>query len=374
MKKGWRKIALIALGVASVGVFAACGDMASESDLQENQSYTLQMETVYAMAQEAGYEGTLEELIALFKGEKGEQGVGVERVEINTNGELIVALTNGKEINCGVITQQACVHSFGNWMVFSNDAISCESRLLFRTCQDCKTVEWKQDEHSWDNQYSCDDDSHWYACQKCDDTREKEKHTVDGSGECSVCHELVGATEGVLYEIVDGVARVVGYEGTHTKVRIAETYNGVAVKTIAEEAFFNCTSLTEIVLPESVTTIEFSAFYYCTALTKINIPESVTSIEDYAFYFCKSLEKMQIPEGVTEIGDHAFFRCDSLESVQIPKSVTWIDEGAFAYCNRLTSITFNGTMAEWNAIQKSADWNFDIPATQVVCCDGTVTI
>ncbi len=58
----------------------------------------------------------------------------------------------------------------------------------------------------------------------------------------------------------------------------------------------------------------------------------------------------------------------------ILESVTGIGYGAFSWCSSLTSITFNGTKAEWRAIEKGSDWNKNVPATQVVCTDGTVSM
>ena len=74
------------------------------------------------------------------------------------------------------------------------------------------------------------------------------------------------------------------------------------------------------------------------------------------------------------IGSFAFSGYTELTSVTIPDSVTSIGESAFYFCYRLTNITFNGTMEEWNVISKGTNWNFFVPATEVVCTDGTVSI
>ena len=119
------------------------------------------------------------------------------------------------------------------------------------------------------------------------------------------------------------------------------TYNNktYSVTSIGDGAFFECSSLTSITLPESVTSIGGYAFYNCSSLTSITLPESVTSIGYDAFYNCSSLTAIIIPEGVTSIGYEAFYKCSSLTSITIPASVTSISDYAFSGCSSLTSIT-----------------------------------
>jgi hypothetical protein len=99
--------------------------------------------------------------------------------------------------------------------------------------------------------------------------------------------------------------------------------------TIGQYAFCECSSLTSVVIPDSVTSIGDSAFFYCTGLTSIVIPDSVTSIDSGAFQSCSSLTSIVIPDSVTSIGSSAFYACSGLTSVVIPDSVTSIDSGAF---------------------------------------------
>ena len=103
--------------------------------------------------------------------------------------------------------------------------------------------------------------------------------------------------------------------------------------------FQNCTSLTDVTIPNSVTTIGGRAFYGCTSLTSITIPNSVTTIEAGAFQGCKSLINITIPNSVTTIGTGAFRDCTSLTSITIPNSVTTIEQSAFYGCTDLASIT-----------------------------------
>lgn len=98
--KGIGKVgkALCVLACAAFAAgFAACG---SENGDSQGGGYTLKIETVYALAEEAGYTGTLEELVELFK---GDDGVGIQGVTLTEEGELIVSLTDGKEYSLGTV-------------------------------------------------------------------------------------------------------------------------------------------------------------------------------------------------------------------------------------------------------------------------------
>ena len=147
-----------------------------------------------------------------------------------------------------------------------------------------------------------------------------------------------------------------------------------SVTSIGYRAFEKCSGLTSITIPDSVTSIGYYAFYDCTGLTSIIIPNSVTNIDDYAFRGCSGLTSITIPDSVTSIGYCAFGGCSGLMSITIPDSVTSIGLYAFSGCNGLTSINFEGTKAQWNAIQKGRDWKYNVPAKQVICKDGTVSI
>ncbi|MBQ4600753.1 MAG: leucine-rich repeat domain-containing protein, partial [Oscillospiraceae bacterium] len=146
--------------------------------------------------------------------------------------------------------------------------------------------------------------------------------------------------EDLTYEIWEGEVTITGCDTAASgDLIIPDTIEGYPVTRIGEWAFWNCSSLTGITIPDSVTGIGSSAFYYCSSLASITIPDSVTSIGDSAFEGCTGLTSISIGNGVTSISDYAFAYCTGLTSITIPDSVTGIDYYAFRGCTGLTSIS-----------------------------------
>jgi len=167
----------------------------------------------------------------------------------------------------------------------------------------------------------------------------------------------------VYWELSDGVLEIYGTgEMSNFEMRyipwsnqsdlIHKTIIHEGVSSIGTYAFFYCTSLSSITIPDSVSSIAVSAFLGTpwleeqrkksplvvvnnilvdarTSEGNVIIPDSVSLIEDSAFSNCTSLSSITIPNSVSSIGDYAFYGCTSLASITIPDSVSSIGGSAF---------------------------------------------
>ena len=131
-----------------------------------------------------------------------------------------------------------------------------------------------------------------------------------------------------------------------------------SVTSIGRGAFWGCTSLTSITIPDSVTSIGKNAFGWCTGLTSITIPDSVTSIGGEVFYCCTNLTSVDLGNNVTVIGGSAFWGCTGLTSITIPDSVTGIGKWAFKDCKSLTSVIIGSGAAAGNGAISIGDEAF----------------
>ncbi len=231
--------------------------------------------------------------------------------------------------------------------------------------------------------------------------------SVTEVGECAFanCPKLAPLDEILpekLTKVIDGVVynadgtQIIGILPTLSgEVRIAD---GITV--IPQRLFADNTSITSVILPNSIKTIEWRAFSGCTSLAQIEFPEGLLTIGDYAFSstglttvvlpstlttfgegvfdgctklaniedksgkFLKVVDgivynvdgtqiisvlesctgEVRIAEGVTEIPAWLFNGNSQITSIVIPEGVTKIGNNAFSYCENLTSVTLPSTL------------------------------
>ena len=131
----------------------------------------------------------------------------------------------------------------------------------------------------------------------------------------------------------DNTVTITGYYGPDGAVVIPSTIRGKTVASIGFQAFYGCSNMTGVTIPNSITSIRNGAFVGCSGLTSIMIPNSVTYIGSTAFAICTGLTSITIPNSVTYLGDSLFLFCDNLTTITV-------DEGNFAYSS-VAGILFN---------------------------------
>ena len=153
--------------------------------------------------------------------------------------------------------------------------------------------------------------------------------------------------DGIVYELLFGSAKVIGYEGEPVHVFLPEEVEGYPVKIISGRAFTFCTSLKSIQFPIGLERIDDGsldlsndvpgchrrgAFAYCTELREVVIPDKsrLNYIGDFAFCNCDTLTRFDVPSEVETINFCTFIDCISLTDLTLPEGLRTIENSAFA--------------------------------------------
>lgn len=162
---------------------------------------------------------------------------------------------------------------------------------------------------------------------------------------------------------------------TDANIIIPSTHNGLPVTAIGNMAFYNCSFLESVVIPDSVTSIGQSAFYNSKKLRSITVSDNIVRINNYAFagtaYYNDSANWTQnalfvgnhlievdtsasgdyvIPDGTKCIADHAFSGRSRIKSVTIPASVSSIGKDSFKSCSGLRGV-YISDLTKWCEIK-----------------------
>lgn len=108
------------------------------------------------------------------------------------------------------------------------------------------------------------------------------------------------------------------------------------IERIEYEAFYNCSSLVSIQLPNTLYTLQNNSFmYYCLELQNITLPPSLYSIYDYVFAYCRNLN-INFSTGLRYIYRYAFYS-SGIDSIHLPQ-VYLLSNSSFEKCPRLRDV------------------------------------
>lgn len=165
------------------------------------------------------------------------------------------------------------------------------------------------------------------------------------------------------FNIVSGV--LTGYTGSKPKGNITLPSD---ITKIDEKAFKECTELTgtlDLSKCVNLTLIGYNAFYKCSGLTGLILPENLMTIDINAFAECENLTgELNLPESLKSINDYAFNNCKKLNGeLSLPKNLKTIGKLAFKFCNGITSVKIRSDKLDPIGEQAFVNMKSGIPFT-----------
>ncbi|NLT08333.1 MAG: leucine-rich repeat domain-containing protein [Ruminococcus sp.] len=148
----------------------------------------------------------------------------------------------------------------------------------------------------------------------------------------------------ITYSIIDGKATVTGFIGEPSFIVVPPEIEGCPVTEIRDNAFYECVSLKQIILPDSLERMGHHCFFGCTALESADLPVNVKEIGMGCFCRCTSLSYATLPKKIKRIPDSCFRSCAALTEITIPSGVKAIEKFAFCGCTALSSVNMDSAL------------------------------
>lgn len=139
-------------------------------------------------------------------------------------------------------------------------------------------------------------------------------------------------TQILSIDIPSTVTSIGKFAFSGTRIKSVTFPGNSQLTSIDNAAFYNCTSLREMLMPNTVTSVGYAAFEGCTTLQAIRFSDAITTIRDYTCSGCSALTSMHLPSNLQTIRYRSFYNTSSLRKVDIPSTVDRIYDYAFYNC------------------------------------------
>ena len=200
--------------------------------------------------------------------------------------------------------------------------------------------------------------------------------TYDYTSHDSVFYQNGQIKEIVLSNGITGLGDRLFYHCANAEtVSLPATLTSIGDSAFAQEdaAIGYTAGLISVTIPQAVTAIQSYAFYH-TAIAEVTVPASVKTWGKYVFSDCTKLKTARV--ACDSIGSFAFTRCTALSNLTISANCKTFGQNMLTYCESLKTITYEGTIAQWNAITKPVNWmssgehSYNNYLKKIQCVDG----
>ena len=220
------------------------------------------------------------------------------------------------------------------------------------------TIQWKVEQEDTEIQESSNITSEFQNGKDVDIQEE----TYSESEKLSAPVEKNSEGDYEFADLSDGTVEITGYTGNDISIKIPGTLAGKEVSSIGEAAFKNNKEIKSVEIPKSVTSLQYMSFDSCDELMDVSFEgeSRLKSIEKYAFFYCTKLKNVALPNGIEKIGEASFYNtgvvridvpgstrkiegssfgsCQYLEDVNLQKGINEIGEAAFAGCSKIVKV------------------------------------
>ena len=153
--------------------------------------------------------------------------------------------------------------------------------------------------------------------------------------------EEAALADSLRWNLDDGAVTITGYSGSATTLTLPASLHGYPVTAVAANAFAYCSTITEIILPDTVTDIGARAFFAMRSLESLRLPEGLQTLPAQVLEGCNSLKSLTLAEGLEFILDSALANT-GLQTLTLPASLKKIESTALRNCPALASVELAG--------------------------------